>query len=157
MSDHDQVGGPNVRSYFNRPDSGVGAVSFMGVRDLTDQAFKDQCDINKIVQHFEDSGMWPVPGKQAPTLGYDAFDDHPTLQDQLQLVIDTKERFSALPVAVRRRFGNDPEALVSFVTDARNRDQAVALGLIPAAPVGAASSSGPVPDSSRGGKNGNPD
>lgn len=157
MSDHDQVGGPKVRSYFTRPGSQAGAISFVGVRDLTDQSLKDQCDINKIVERFVDSGMWPIPGQNAPELEYDAFDIHPTLQDQLQLVIDAKERFDALPASVRSRFGNDLEALISFVADSNNRDQAVALGLIPAAPAGAASSSGQLPDSSRGGNNGNPD
>ena len=146
-----------MRSYYTRPGSLTGAVSFVGVRDLTDQSFKDQCDINKIVEHFVVSGMWPIPGQNAPTLDYDAFDAHPTLQDQLQLVINTKERFSSLPASVRARFGHDPEALISFVADVNNRDQAVALGLIPAAPAGAAPSSGQLPDSSRGVHNGNPD
>lgn len=48
----------------------------------------------------------------------------------LQLIRNASESFSSLPSAVRDRFGNDPAALLAFIADANNRDEAISLGLV---------------------------
>lgn len=48
----------------------------------------------------------------------------------LQLISNASESFASLPSAVRDRFGNDPAALLAFVADASNRDEAISLGLV---------------------------
>lgn len=40
-----------------------------------------------------------------------------------------REDFAALPASVRDRFGNDPVALVNFLSDSANDEEAVKLGL----------------------------
>lgn len=71
-----------------------------------------------------------IPQPQRPAL----YGDFSTLPDDymaaMQLISNASESFSSLPSAVRDRFGNDPAALLAFVADASNRDEAISLGLI---------------------------
>jgi hypothetical protein len=41
-----------------------------------------------------------------------------------------EEAFMAMPASVRSRFHNDAGELVNFVSDGRNREEAVKLGLV---------------------------
>lgn len=92
----------------------------------TKQSFKDECDINVIMRRFEQTGELPL--NQRPML----FGDCPDLdfQGAMQTVVEAKERFLALPSAIRDRFANDPQRLLNFINDERNRDEAIALGLV---------------------------
>jgi hypothetical protein len=47
-----------------------------------------------------------------------------------QAVINARDAFMTLPVRVRAQFNNRPENLLSFLQDSRNRDRAIALGLV---------------------------
>lgn len=98
------------------------------------QAFKDECDINKIMSRYNQTGVIDHINRAQPRFG-DL--QAPDFQDAMNLVIDAEQRFAALPSDVRDRFGNDPARLLSFVADQANAAEAARLGLIdaPAAPV----------------------
>lgn len=94
----------------------------------TQQQFKEETDINTIVQRFGITGELPsdVPVPQSGDFS-DAVTDY---QTALNLVIAADQAFMALPAQVRQRFNNDPARLVEFVSDADNRDEARKLGLL---------------------------
>lgn len=106
------------------------------------QAFRDVCDINKIVARARKSGSFDFVSSKAPV-----FADVSELGDFRSLVVRVRaaqEAFEGLPAAIRSRFHNDAAELVEFMSNAENKAEAVKLGLIvpvPAAPVPAA----PVP------------
>lgn len=102
-----------VRMYF--PEQGV-----------TKQSFKDECDINNIMRRFEATGE--LPFNQRPML----FGDVPAIdfQGAMSIVVDARERFHALPSEIRDRFANDPQRLITFLQDEKNRPEAEALGLV---------------------------
>lgn len=60
-------------------------------------------------------------------------------QGAVDLLDRTQAAFDELPSAVRDRFGNDPAALLSFLSDPRNRDEAARLGLLRVTPKGGSS------------------
>lgn len=98
------------------------------------QHFKEECDINNIVNTFMKTGQ--IPGDfRMPSHGdfLDAIDDFQTAQDA---VIAAREEFMRLPAQIRERFGNSPQALLGFLEDESNREEAKRLGLLepPAAP-----------------------
>lgn len=97
---------------------------------LTQQHFAEECDINEILRRSAISGQLPVNSK-APMYG--DFTQVPTsLAESFALIKQANDLFMSLPWQVRERFMNDPERMVAFLGDARNRDEAVKLGLVKA-------------------------
>lgn len=94
---------------------------------LAQQQFKDDCDINTILERFAITGVLPQ-GVQAPQFGdfTDAMDYH----SALNAVIAADQAFMALPASVRSRFNNDAGAFVEFCSDPANATEAEGLGLV---------------------------
>lgn len=97
---------------------------------VTQQSFKDECDLNVLVARYRLGATDPVVvGKRQAFFG--DFTSGLGLLEAHQLVQDASEAFMTLPAKVRDRFGNDPVALLAFLEDEGNRAEAVSLGLIP--------------------------
>lgn len=100
---------------------------------ITDRSFKDECDINHIVQRCMQTGVVP----QVEGGIYGDFADMPdNLQDSYAFIQEAGDRFMQLPSDVRLEFNNDPMQLLAFIQNPANRDRAGQLGLIdlPASP-----------------------
>lgn len=97
---------------------------------MTQQHFKDECDVNQILRKYQQTGLIThlnnTPGTYGDVSEYDASD----YQRAMQIVIDAQARFDDLPSSIRKRFNNDPQEFLAFVSSESNRDEAVALGLI---------------------------
>lgn len=96
-------------------------------KSLTQQQFKDDVNINNIIDKFA-RGVVPWTNTKRPQYG--DFSEVTSYQDALNLVIDTNEKFDSLPAKIRSRFGNDPQQLLEFMNDAANYEEAVKLGII---------------------------
>lgn len=95
---------------------------------MTEQHFKDECDINTIVARYQETGVLPQ-GDRQPLFG--DFAEFPQdLQSSQAYFDDAQERFMQLPASLRKEFGNDPVKLLQFIADGNNRDRAIELGLI---------------------------
>lgn len=94
---------------------------------LAKQAYRDECDVNNILRKYQQTGTLPEPGADGRYGDFSGIVDY---QDALNAVIEAESMFEALPARVRDRFANDPAQLLSFVNDVKNRDEAIALGLI---------------------------
>lgn len=94
---------------------------------MTKQSFADECDINKIMERYEKTGVMPE-GRHMYEFG-DAISEY-SYQESLNAVIHADEQFAQLPAKLRDRFGNDPVQLLKFLEDPANRDEAVELGLV---------------------------
>lgn len=95
---------------------------------MTEQHFKDECDINNIIKTYQQTGVLPS-GDRQPLFG--DFADFPQdLQSSQAYFDDAQERFMQLPAQLRKEFDNDPVKLLQFVADGNNRDRAIELGLI---------------------------
>lgn len=98
----------------------------------TQQNFKDQCDINRIVKQYGVTGVVPVTTAQSlPEAFYGVTDYHTSLN----MIKAADAAFNGLPAEVRARFKNDPGAFVDFAVDPANLDDMISLGLAPAKPV----------------------
>lgn len=91
------------------------------------QYFKDDCDISLIVSKFAKTGELPHQRSTPPVFG--DFANPYDFQQALNLVNDMEDQFSSLPSKVRARFENDPRSFLEFVSDPRNVDELVSLGL----------------------------
>lgn len=91
------------------------------------QHFRDETDINVLVARFARTGVPDAPPVAPPVDFDDVFD----FQSAMQRIIDARAAFGALPAKVRARFSNDPGQFLAFVGEDSNRDEAIALGLVP--------------------------
>ena len=101
---------------------------------LTKQSFKDECDINHIVKMFGVTGKVPVTPLE-PTYGdFSGVGDYHSALNQINAA---NEAFMALPSKLRAKFDHDPNALLNFLNNEANRDEAIELGLLNGEPVAA--------------------
>lgn len=104
----------------------------------TQQSAAEECDINFIIQRAKRGAQVNVNDR---TPFYGDFTQIPTdLRDCLNVVRQADEAFMSLDAHVRKRFENDPVQMLDFLNDPKNRDEAIALGLVAAPPAP------PVPD-----------
>lgn len=103
---------------------------------LAQQQFKEESDINTILERFGRTGEVVVPVRMPEYGDYTGVVDYHTA---MNAVISAQASFDSLPAKVRARFDNDPGRFVEFCLDDNNRAEAIDLGLVPPAQVEAPS------------------
>lgn len=93
----------------------------------TQQQFKDEVDINTIVNRFGLTGELPDGARMPSYADFDGVLDYHTAMNAVR---GADEAFMAIPADLRAFFQNDPQNLIEFLADPQNRDQALELGLI---------------------------
>lgn len=93
---------------------------------MTKQSFKDEVNINKIMDKFQKSGALTHYAKHAPTYGDATQVD---LHEAIRIVAEADEMFDELPSSIRKRFSNDPEEFLEFVQDPKNLEEMRKMGL----------------------------
>lgn len=97
---------------------------------VRDTLVKQECDINHIVNRYKQTGSFLNPGITPDRrLNFGDFCDVPDLMTAQNQIIAAKAAFSALPAVVRKRFDNDSFALLEFLGNPDNHDEAIRLGL----------------------------
>jgi phage internal scaffolding protein len=94
---------------------------------LTQQHYKDECDINNILRQFNVTGLLP---EATLTPRYGDFTGIGDYQTALNKVIAAEDEFMRLPAQIRARFDNDPAQLIDFMDKSENLDEAIKLGLV---------------------------
>jgi len=94
---------------------------------MTQQHFAEECDINTIVKRFGLTGQLPE-NVSFPVSG--DFTGVSDFASAMRVVRAAEEAFMELPGDVRYEFSNDPQRLMDFLGDERNRARAVQLGLV---------------------------
>lgn len=92
---------------------------------LTDQSFRIRTDVNCIMARVRKGAPLPT-GKE---LMVGDFSNAPDLHEILQKTNKVKESFMRLPPEVRNRFRNDPQRFIDYMSDEKNHDEQIKLGL----------------------------
>ena len=90
------------------------------------QEFKEETDINTIVERFGITGNLP-DNLRVPTYG--DFDSIHDFQSAMNVVTEAREAFMELPAHIRTRFANDPNMFLEFVHNDENIEEARKLGI----------------------------
>lgn len=93
----------------------------------TQESFAAECDINEIVRRFGLTGTVPENFRMPVSGDFTGVSD---FHSAMNLVVEAQRSFDSLPAELRARFGNDPQALLLFLEDGANREEAVKLGLV---------------------------
>jgi len=93
----------------------------------TEQAHKNQTDMNYILKDYHATGMIKHAAKYQGR-----YDDVPPgdFQDAMNLVTNAQRMFGELPANLRKRFAGDPVQFLEFVQNPDNRDEMRTLGIL---------------------------
>lgn len=94
---------------------------------MTQQQFKDECDVNVIISRYQTTGLLPESDKEPV---YGDVSDLPTFQQAQAILIEATDRFNQLPSIVRARFDHNPANFLAFMDDPNNLLEAEKLGLV---------------------------
>lgn len=110
---------------------------------LTQQGFRDDCDINVLLERFKVTGQ--MPGSlRLPEYG--DFSGITDFRGAMDAVLGAQSQFLQLPAKVRDRFQNSPQAFMEFMANPTNADEMRSLGILPAKPAVAPA---PAPEPSK--------
>lgn len=111
-----------------RPDGSLRVQTVNKLPDMTKQSFKDDCDINLIIDRYDNSGIVTHLNHVEAQYG-----DVTQLQDYQQ-ALDTihavEDYFNALPAQTRAVFENSPATFLDYANDPDKREKLAELGLI---------------------------
>jgi len=118
-----------LRTPYNYDQDAASNESGLGCEDpsLAQQHFKDECDINTILQKFNITGLLPETPLSPRYGDFTGISDYHTA---LNRVIAAQDEFDGLPANIRARFQNDPAQLIEFLENSDNRQEAEKLGLV---------------------------
>ena len=94
---------------------------------LAQQHYKEECDINTILEKFNITGLLPEQPLSPRYGDFTGIGDYHTAMNR---VFAAQDEFEALPAQIRARFGNDPAQLIDFLENSDNRPEAEELGLV---------------------------
>lgn len=89
-------------------------ISFAKSPSLTKQYFKDECDINNVVNKFAQTGQIPNLNNMEPQYGNSPDMD---LKTALDSVFELKAEFANLTTQEKAQFSNNPEIYAQFLSD----------------------------------------
>jgi len=93
----------------------------------TKRAFKDDYDLNHVIQRYHKTGILPQMRSDQPTYGdYSNPIDYQEAQNKIMLANDL---FGALPARIRRDFDDDPATFLAFASNPDNQEELVQMGL----------------------------
>lgn len=124
----------DIRSYYQTKEEEKKGIEFKEPT-LTQQHFKEECDINNIMDRYRKTGYLVDPLQVRTSMPkFEDFTEVPSFHEAQILIAKSKESFEALPSHIRKRFNNDAMAFVDFCTDPENKDEMIKLGLLPEPP-----------------------
>lgn len=93
----------------------------------TKQSFKDEANVNSIIEKYNKTGQFPQLLQSNPKYG--DFSTPISYQDSLNTILLANEQFNALSSKVRKKFNNDPTEFLQFVSNPQNKEEMYELGL----------------------------
>ena len=119
---------PFLRTPFNYDRDLASEESGLKCEDpsLTQQQFKEEADINTIVDRFMKSGVLPSPAVMPQFMDVEGVFDY---QTAMNYVRQADENFMRMDAKVRARFNNSPQEFLEFFADPANTEEAIRLGL----------------------------
>ena len=88
----------------------------------TQQHFKDECDIDRILTKYSQTGFLVDPLAPRRDFLFGDFSESVSFMDAQNRIARVREAFDSLPSQIRDRFANDPYRLLSWLEDSNNTE-----------------------------------
>ena len=105
---------------------------------LTQQHFKEECDVINIIKKHDRNGI--IEHVQRGQARYGDFSEVEDYREALDLVRDAQDEFMTIPSDIRKKFDNDPGKFYEFVSNPDNKEELKTMGFIETPDVGKPSS-----------------
>jgi phage internal scaffolding protein len=105
---------------------------------LTQQHFKEECDVINIIKRHDRNGI--IEHVQRGQARYGDFSEVADYREALDLVRDAQDEFMTIPSDIRKKFDNDPGKFYEFVSNPDNKEELKTMGFIETPNVGKPSS-----------------
>lgn len=116
---------PKFRTRFNVDDFNVTGL-VCETPSMTQQQFKEECDVNSIMDKYRITGT--VPTRLNAQYGdFSEVSDYLSAQNT---ILSAQEQFDSLPSNIRKEFDNSPAKMLEFIHNPNNRERAIEIGLI---------------------------
>lgn len=110
---------------------------------MTKQSHKDECDIYRILNQYQRTGI--ITHVQSARPSYTDLPDATDYQTSLNILMEAQEAFQNLPSRVRAHFQNDPGEFLAAFNDPTQYDQLRQFGLLKPVQADDASAGTPLP------------
>lgn len=94
---------------------------------MTEQHHRNEVNINQIMKRARMGGLIPM---RAGTPLYGDFRQATDYHDMKNRVIEADRAFLKLPASIRAQFDNDPGALIAYLDNPENLQEAIEMGLV---------------------------
>lgn len=120
-----------IYSRFDRPQ-----VSGLTCEDesLTQQQFKDECDIDCILRRYDQTGVLVDPLSERRLAQFGDFSNLPSFAEYQNRLAEVSEYFMSLPPEVRSNFANDVGTFIEAIGNPDNESKLVELGILEKVP-----------------------
>lgn len=98
-----------------------------GYDGKTQQNFKDECDINTIVNQFLKTGEMPDNIRLPQYIDYEGVFD---FQTAMNTMMEAEASFMQLPAPLRAEFQNDPQQFLEYCANPANKEDMHKRGLL---------------------------
>ena len=95
---------------------------------LTQQHFKDECEVINIIKKHDRNGI--IEHVQRGQARYGDFSEVADYREALDLVRDAQNEFMTIPSDIRKKFDNDPGKFYEFVSNPDNKQELIEMGFI---------------------------
>lgn len=128
MKTEEKIDKSQARKIVTKRPNGSRRVQYVTAElTMTQQHFKDECDINKILAKYAKTGQLPDMIKKNPIYG--DFAESVDYHEAMNTMLLAQEQFANLPAEVRKRFQNEPQEFLEFANNPENLHEMVKLGL----------------------------
>lgn len=117
------------RTAYNARDEEKVGLIFAEDEGLTQQHFKDECDVNLILKRYVQTGVMEHTANTEPWFG-DVSEVPTNLAESYENLARADAAFMALPAEIRKSLDNDPAKLESWLSEPENRSKAEQFGLV---------------------------
>lgn len=115
---------PRVRNKFS---DRIAVVADTSGESLTQQQFKDDCNVNVIMARYMKTGVIEHVTRARARFG--DFGDLAEGVFELDKVAKAQQAFEMLPATLRNRFDNSIQGFFGFIGDPKNFDECVRMGI----------------------------
>lgn len=95
---------------------------------LTQQHFKDECDVINIIKRHDRQGI--IEHVHRGQARYGDFSEVKEYREALDLVRTAQDEFMQIPSDIRKKFDNDPGKFYEFVSNPDNKQELIDMGFI---------------------------
>jgi len=101
-----------------------------GETSLTQQQFRDECDINVVLQQYNVQELVSADTVDLRDMAFGNFAAWDSYEDVEASLVLAQEAFATLPASTRARFDNDLATCVAWLDDPQNYAEATDMGII---------------------------